>query len=89
MMEDVKALKARLGEAATSPSPDTEEISGLIEQIDLRVGAEGLVRKRTVSHLFQQILNTIVPSHLKYLVWSIEQEVSPFNTGTAAKKKSS
>ena len=98
VLEGISGLQDRLQTAASAHRPNSEEINHLIEQIDHkysrsfynlhRVGAEGVVRKQTVNHLFAKIIDTLVPSHLKYLVWSIDQESSPFVTGTAAKKKS-
>ena len=51
------------------------------------MGTEGVVRKRTVGHLFNKIIQIAMPSYLKYLTWSLEQEFSPFKTKVSPKNK--
>lgn len=58
--EDLEEIKKKLDE--------------VIDTIQIRHGSHGVVRKQTISYLFKKILEKLVPSHVRYLVYSCLSE---------------
>jgi len=49
-----------------------------LDLIQLRHGSNGFVRRQTISYLFKKILEKLVPSHVRYLVFSCLSESGYF-----------
>ena len=50
------------------------ELNECVNTIQLRQGSLGVIRKQTVSYMLKKIVEKLVPSHLKYLVFSCIKE---------------
>lgn len=47
-----------------------KQLDETIDIIQIRHGSNGVVRRQTISYLFKKILEKLVPSHIRYLVYS-------------------
>jgi len=59
---------------------DESEVSFLIDSLRLRFGASGKERVDVVNYMFKQIVEFLVPVHMKYLLWVATQNKDLFNT---------
>lgn len=48
---------------------DENEINLLIDSLRLRLGATGKERVNAINFFFRQIVDLLIPVHMKYLLW--------------------
>jgi hypothetical protein len=59
---------------------DESEVSLLIDSLRFRFGASGKERIEVVNYMFKQVVEFLVPVHMKYLLWAATQNKDMFNT---------
>jgi cobalamin biosynthesis Mg chelatase CobN len=47
-----------------------KELQETVNEINLRHGATGIIRRQTSSYLFKKVIEKVVPSHVRYLIYS-------------------
>jgi len=63
---------------------DESEVSLLIDSLRFRFGASGKERIEVVNYMFKQVVEFLVPVHMKYLLWAATQNKDMFNTPDSA-----
>jgi len=48
---------------------DEQEVGLLIDSLRLRLGATGKERVNAINFFFRQIVDLLIPVHMKYLLW--------------------
>lgn len=48
---------------------DETEINMLIDSLRLRLGATGKERINAINYFFKQVIDLLMPVHMKYLLW--------------------
>jgi hypothetical protein len=48
---------------------DDTEINLLIDSLRLRLGATGKERVNAINYFFRQVIDLLMPVHMKYLLW--------------------
>jgi hypothetical protein len=59
---------------------EESEVSLLIDSLRFRFGASGKERIEVVNYMFKQVVEFLVPVHMKYLLWAATQNKDMFNT---------
>jgi hypothetical protein len=52
---------------------DEQEISLLIDSLRLRLGATGKERISAINFFFKQVVELLIPVHMKYLLWAASE----------------
>ncbi len=63
---------------------DEQEISLLIDSLRLRLGATGKERISAINFFFKQIVELLIPVHMKYLLWAASEGKDLFSSKDAA-----
>jgi len=58
---------------------DETEINLLIDSLRLRLGANGKERVEAINYFFKQIIEILIPVHMKYLLWVASEGKDLFN----------
>jgi len=48
---------------------DESEVNLLIDSLRLRLGATGKERVNAINYFFKQIVDLLIPIHMKYMLW--------------------
>jgi hypothetical protein len=48
---------------------DDNDINPLLDSLRLRLGATGKERVNAINYFFKQILDLLIPVHMKYMLW--------------------
>jgi len=59
---------------------EESEVSLLIDSLRFRFGASGKERIEVVNYMFKQVVEFLVPVHMKYLLWAATTNKDMFNT---------
>lgn len=75
MFEQRRRLYDRLEECLDYTGPGMqEEIDHILEQLRIRTGVGGSVRKDTLNHFFKQIIDMSFPNIVKFIFLEIEKQ---------------
>ena len=78
-------LEKKLNE---TKGPITDELVMLIDSLRLRFGSDGEKRLSTVEGLFRHFVDSLIPNHMKYLLYTAQEGKDMFSGGNGALKGS-